>query len=146
MVEIVRNRFTDPLTGSFYDWQVNHSTENAFGKARQVTESANTANTGLIKQQGDASPLQIKLAGTILHLAQHKEFIRFWELCESQTIIFRDFTGDEYEVMITSYLPLRKRTIRNPRDFANAPLWYWSYDLEMDVVRIIKGVWEGVVA
>lgn len=146
MVEIVRNRFTDPLTGSLYDWQVNHTTENSFGKARQVSESANTANTGLIKQQGDASPLQIKVAGTIFHLKQHEEFIRFWELCESQTIIFRDFTGDEYEVMINSYLPVRKMTVKNPRDFKNAPLWYWTYDLEMEVVRIIKGVWAGVTA
>lgn len=141
---VVRNRFTDPLTASYYDWQVNHSTENAFGKARQITESANTANTGLIKQQGDSAPLKIKVSGTILHKKQLEEFIRFWQLCESQTIHFRDFTEDEYEVIITDFQPVRKRTVKNPRDFANAPLWYWTYDLEMEVIRVIKGVWAGV--
>lgn len=141
-----RNRFTNPANGSFYDWQVNHSTESAFGKSRQITESANTANTGLIKQQGDAQPLKMKLQGTIFHKHQLEEFVHFWQLCESQTIIFKDFTGDEYEVLIVSFDPIRKRTVRNPRDFANAPLWYWSYELEMEVIRVISGTWAGVTA
>jgi hypothetical protein len=143
---MARNRFTNPADGSFYDWQVNHSTESAFGKSRQITESANTANTGLIKQQGDAQPLKMKLQGTIFHKHQHEEFVRFWQLCESQTIIFKDFAGDEYEVLIISYDPVRKRTVRNPRDFANAPLHYWSYELEMEVIRVISGTWAGVTA
>ena len=143
---VVRNRFTDPATGSFYDWQVNHSTESSFGKTRQISESANTANTGLVKQQGDAQPLRMKLQGTILHLKQKEEFQRFWELCETQTIIFRDFTGAEYEVIITQFDPVRKRTVKNPRDFKNAPLWYWTYELEMEVIRVISGDWEGVTA
>lgn len=142
----MRNRFTNPSNGSFYDWQVNHSTESAFGKSRQITESANTANTGLIKQQGDSAPLRMKLQGTIFHKAQHEEFVKYWQLCESQTIIFKDFTGDEYEVLIVSYDPVRKRTVRNPRDFANAPLWYWTYEMELEVIRVISGTWAGVTA
>lgn len=140
----MRNRFTDPNTGSFYDWQINHTSESSFGKARQVTESANTANTGLIKQQGDASPLKLKFQGTIMHKHQKDEFERFWELCESQTIIFKDFAGNEYEVLITVFDPTRHATVRNEKDPANAPLWYWTYEIEMEVVRIIKGDWEGV--
>ncbi len=143
---MARNRFTNPADGSFYDWQVNHSTESAVGKSRQITESANTANTGLIKQQGDSQPLKMKLQGTIFHKKQHEEFVKYWQLCESQTIIFKDFTGDEYEVMIVSYEPVRKRTVRNPRDFANAPLWYWSYEMELEVIRVISGTWAGVSA
>lgn len=142
----MRNEFIDPATGQKYPWQVNHSTESAFGKSRQITESANTANTGLIKQQGDSQPLKMKLQGTIFHKKQHEEFAKYWQLCESQTIIFKDFTGDEYEVLIVSYEPVRKRTVRNPRDFANAPLWYWSYEMEMEVIRVISGTWAGVTA
>jgi hypothetical protein len=142
----MRNRFTNPADGSFYDWQVNHSTEGSFGKSRQITESANTANTGLVKQQGDAQPLKMKLQGTIFHKKQVEEFVRFWQLCESQTIIFKDFTGDEYEVLILNFDPVRKRTVRNPRDAKNAPLWYWTYELEMEVIRVISGVWAGVTA
>lgn len=141
-----RNRFTNPADGTFYDWQINHTDEGAFGKARAITESANTANTGLIKQQGDASPMQMKVTGTILHKHQIEEFIKFWKLCETQTILFKDFAGEEYEVIITDFQPVRKRTVRNPRDFAHAPLWFWSYELELEVITIVSGVWAGVVA
>lgn len=143
---MARNRLTNPANGQFYDWQINHSEEGAFGKTRQISESANTANTGLIKQQGDATPLQMKLTGTILHKKQHQEFTKFWQLCETQTVIFKDFAGEEYEVIITNYNPVRRRTVKNPRDFANAPLWYWTYELEFEVIRVISGVWQGVTA
>lgn len=143
---MARNRFTNPADGSFYDWQVNHSDEGQFGKARSITESANTANTGLIKQQGDSSPLQMKLTGTILHKNQHEQFIHYWQLCETQTIFFKDFAGEEYEVLITAYQPVRKRTVKNPRDFKNMPLWYYTYELELEVIRVISGAWDGVTA
>jgi hypothetical protein len=141
-----RNRFTNPADGTFYDWQVNHSDEGGFGKDRQIAYSANTANTGLIEQQGDATPLLIKLTGTIFHKHQIEEFIKFWKLCENQTVYFKDFAGEEYEVLITSFVPVRKRTVKNPRDFAHAPLWYWTYELELNVVRVISGLWVGVVS
>lgn len=142
----MRNRFTNPANGAFYDWQVNHSDEGSFGKTRQITESANTANTGLVKQQGDSTPLKMKLTGTIFHKAQHEQFIDWFQLGETQTVIFKDFTGDEYEVLLTQYDAVRKRTVRNPRDAANAPLWYWTYEMEMEVIRVISGVWAGVTA
>lgn len=142
-----RNIFTDPKgVRTAYSWQINHSEEDTFGKTRTVEHGANTGNTGLVKQQGDSSPLVIKVKGAILHKAQLEEMIAWWDMCEDQTIYFQDFAGDKYEVLITSFQPVRKRTIRNPRDFANAPLWWWTYDLEMEVVRIIPGLspWEGV--
>jgi hypothetical protein len=142
----MRNRFTNPANGAFYDWQVNHSEEASVGKTRQISESANTANTGLVKQQGDVQPLRLKFTGTIFHKAQHEQFIGWFQLCESQTILFRDFAGDEYEVIVTQYDAVRKRTVRNPRDFANAPLWYWTYELELEVVRVVSGSWAGVTA
>jgi hypothetical protein len=143
---MARNRFTNPANGDFYDWQINYSEEEEFGKTRSIEHGANTANTGLVKQQGDDSPLKISVNGVILHKAQLVEMIQWWKLCGTQTIYFKDFTDEEYEVLITSFRPTRHRTIHNPRDFANAPLWYWRYVLEMEVVTIRSGVWAGVVA
>lgn len=136
------NVFTDPAGDrATYSWVVNHSDEEDFGKERSIETGANTANTGLVRQQSDDKPMVIRVQGTILHAAQHQEFIAWWKLCGSQTIYFTDFAGDEYEVLLTSYRPLRKRTIRNPRDYANAPLWYWTYEMEMQVIRFRNGPW-----
>lgn len=141
---MARNRFTDPATNDTYDWQINHSEEESFGKTRNIEHTAPTSGTGLVKQQSDDGPLVIKVKGVMLHKAQVQEFINWWKVTHSRTIYFKDFTGDEYEVLITSFLPLRKRTIRNPRDFANAPLWYWEYELEMEVITVRSGLWVGV--
>jgi hypothetical protein len=135
------NRFTDPWTGSYYDWPINHSEEEAFGKTRNIDHTAPTSGLGLIRQQGDDTPMAVKLSGTIFHKAQHQAFIGWLEKSRTQTIYFRDFTGETFEVIVTAYQPTRQRTIRNPRDFANAPYHYWHYTLEMDVVRFIDGDW-----
>ena len=143
---MARNRFQDPAGNrANYDWQINHSEESAFGKTRNMERAALTGTgAGLVKQQTDSSPLVLKWNGTILHKAQVDEMIAWWELCETQTIYLHDFAGDSYEVIITSFNPTRHRTIRNPRDYANAPLWYWKYELECEVISIIDGPWAGV--
>lgn len=142
---MARNIFTDPASvRAPYSWAINHSEEEEFGKERTITHGANTGGTGLIKQQSDDSPLVWQFSGTILSEAQVTEMIAWWQLTESQTIYFTDYAGDEYEVIITSFKPTRHRTIRNPRDFANAPLWYWKYEIKMEVIRVISGPWVGV--
>lgn len=142
-----RNTFTDPAgSRTTYEWQINHSDEDTFGKTRSVQHGANTLNTGLVKQQSDDGPLTIKVRGTILHKAQIVEMIAWWRLCASRTIYFEDFAGDKYEVIITSFQPTRQRTIKNPRDFASAPYWFWKYELEMEVIRFIDSIWDGVAA
>lgn len=139
-----RNIFTNPRNNDSYDWEINHSDEAAVEKERQIEHGANTANTGMVKQQAGTTPMVLQLQGTILHEAQLVEMLAWFELCEDQTIHFTDFAGDKYEVIITKFNPTRHRTIRNPRDFANAPYWYWKYEMEMEVVTILDGVWEGV--
>jgi hypothetical protein len=141
---MARNRFTDPATADYYDWQVNHSEEDEFGKRRNIEHGATTSNLGFVKQQSDDSPLILRLRGTIFHKAQLEEMIAWWKLSEDQTIYFLDFAGDEYEVVVTSFLPTRQRTTKNPRDYANAPYWYWKYEMEMEVIAIRDGSWEGV--
>lgn len=138
---MARNRFTNPLDGTFYDWQVNHSEEQTLGRTRSFDHTAPTSGNGLIRQQGDDPPMVIHLQGTILHKAQHTQMVNWFNLSRTQTIYFTDFTGDQYEVVITSFLPVRKRTVKNPKDYANAPYWYWTYDIEMEVVRFIASDW-----
>ena len=141
---MARNRFTNPSNGDYYDWQINHTEEEEVNKARSIEHGANSANTGLVKQQSDDQPLVLSYRGTILHKAQLEEFWGWFQLTKTQTIYFTDFAGDEYEVIITDFKPQRQRTIKNPRDFANAPLWYWTYAISMEVVRVIAGTMAGV--
>ncbi len=138
------NKFTDPKTAKAYNWPVNHSEEGEAGVARSVTHGARSGN-GLVSQQADDQPLVLKYTGTIFHLAQVQEMLAWYLLCRTQTIYFTDFAGEEFEVIVTAFRPVRKRTLRNPRDFANAPLWYWSYEIEMEVVAARKGIWVGVL-
>lgn len=137
-------RLTNPSNGAFYDFQVNPSEEQEFGKSRSIEHSAPTSGLGLVRQQGDPSPLVLKASGTILHEAQLTALAGWFQLSEDQTIYLRDHALDSYEGLLTVFRPMRKRTLRNPRDFANAPLWYWSYNLEFEVVRILSGPWVGV--
>src|SRR3954467_15778758 len=105
---MARNNFYNPASGEGYDWPVNHSEENSFGKTRQVSTGANSANTGLTMQQGDDEPMVIELTGTILHSSQHAAMIRWFAISKQQTVYFTDFAGDSYEVVILAYTPTRQ--------------------------------------
>lgn len=137
-------RLTNPNGGATYDFPINPSSEDPFGKARTIEHSAPTGLTGLVRQQGEDSPLVLKGEGTILQEAQLTALIGWWQLCRTQTVYLRDHANDSYEGLITSFMPTRKRTLRNPRDPTNAPLWYWTYTFEFEVVRVISGPWAGV--
>lgn len=136
----VANRFQDPAgVVSNYDWPLNHSEEDQFGKQRSIEHSAPTATTGLIRQQGADSPMILSLSGTILRETHYQAMWEWWKLSETQTIYFHDFAGDSYEVIFTTFQPVRHRTIRNPQDFTNAPYHFWRYRMELEVVRFIDG-------
>ena len=138
------NKFTDPKTAKSYEWVLNHDEEQPAGKRRNISHGANTEQTGLVKHQGDDSPLVLKYSGTILTEAMLREMWAWWQLCRTQTINFRDFAGDEYEVLFSYFDPRRLRAVRNPKDPVNAEQHYWEYDIELEVVRIISGPMEGV--
>lgn len=141
----IANRFTNPQTADTYDWEINHSEEEELGKKRNITHGARTSGTGLVKVQGDDEPLIWRLSGSILSEDQLSEMWTWFELCRTQTIYFRDFTGtDEYEVIITDFQPRRERTIRNPRDSANAPYHTWKYTMEMEIIAVRAGPLDGL--
>lgn len=138
---MARNRFEDPA-GSLtaYDWRINHSEEDEGGQSRQVEHTANTGQTGLVRQQGASDPLTLNYKGTILHKAQVVEMLKWYEACRTRTIYFQDFAGDRYEVLITSFKPTRLRAAKNNAD-TDAPLWYWKYTITMEVVTILSGTY-----
>lgn len=137
-----RNRFTNPATGAYYDWHINHDAEEAEGRTRNVEYTARTGNVGLVHQQGDDAPLVLKYSGKILQAAQLASMIAYYNLCSTQTVIFTDAYGDSYEVIITAFQPRRLRAVKNPRDATN-PTRYWEYSIEMSVLRVIAGPWVG---
>lgn len=134
------NQFEDPAGNkATYDWPVNHSEEEEFGRDRNIETGAPTSGIGLVQQQGADSTLALRIAGTIFHKEQVEEMWEWFQLSRSQSIYFHDFAGDSYEVIITSFKPTRHRTLRNPRDFANAPYHFWRYTMEMRILRVIDG-------
>jgi hypothetical protein len=138
------NVFTNPANGATYTWPINHSEEEAVTKSRQMSDGASTDNIGLIPQQGAPTPMILSWKGSILTKAQLDAIISWYELCETQTIYVQDFSGARYEVLITDFDPQRVAVARNPRDPANAPLWYWTYTLTMRVLKVLSGDWLGV--
>lgn len=135
----MRNTFHDPSnTFPDYVWDIGHATEQEAGRDMPVQASANVANTRVITQQGDLGPVSFSYQGAILTRAQVVAFWQWLNLCQYQTIHFYDFAGDQYEVVITSFKPVRVAG-RNRRGGDEAPLWYWTYTLTMEVVTILAG-------
>lgn len=145
----MQNRFTSWDGSDVYDWHVNQSNpdgEEPLGRERQLTREASSGGlVGGIVQQGDEGPMTIKYSGTIFHQAQYDRMWDFYVRSRTETIMFRDFTGQEMEVMFTSFMPKRRGTLRNPRDPANCPNWYWTYTLEMEIMQIFSGPLAGKI-
>lgn len=134
-----RNRFTNPLDGTFYDWPRNHDEEEETGKTRNITRTAPTGNVGLLKTQGEDSPFLIKLRGKYVHRAQHIAMWQWFERCKYQTIWFTDFDGQSYEVQITAFTPRRVRKLKAVSPDPGAQTHYWEYGIEMEIYRFIGG-------
>jgi hypothetical protein len=136
---MAQNVFADPagVRGS-YAWDYNHEAENETGLDAEVQATANTAGVGFVLQQDDPSPRTMSLTGTILKRAHLVQMLQWTHLSQLHSIYFTDFAGDKYEVVITGFTTARKRG-RNRRDPANAPLWYWTYTLNMLVLRELIG-------
>lgn len=131
----VRNRFTDPANVvAQYVWAINHKEEDGAAFQRQLERTTTTDGVGFVRQQGSASPQIRRYKGTILAQAQYDAMKSYYDLCETQTIYFRDFQDGEFEVLITLFNPVRKYTIQNPRD-PSIPFHYWTYDIEMEVIN-----------
>ncbi|GAC1522418.1 MAG: hypothetical protein NVS3B1_07760 [Marmoricola sp.] len=136
------NLFVDPNgVRANYSWPVNHHTEEPTGKHRNIRYSAPTAHVGLVKHLGDTDPLILRWKGSIFTRAQLVEMLKWFALCEQQTIYLTDFAGDAYEVLIVHFDPVRVALGGNPRDPVNAPNWKWEYTIEFTIIQMIAGTW-----
>jgi hypothetical protein len=138
----VANRFTNPSTGTTYDWPINHTTEEQFGLIRNYERTAPTAGVGFVRQEGDPTPLTLKMSGTILTVAQDSAFVTWFNLGRTHSLYFRDWTGAEYEVLFVSYQPQRVRVDWNHKDPAMRT-YIIRWDMELEVLRVISGAWAG---
>lgn len=134
---MARNRFTNPANGAIYDWHTNHDEEGDSGKARNISHTAPTGLTGLIRQQGDDSPFVLHLQGKIMRRDQFQAFWAWFALSRTQTIYFTDFDGQGYEVQITSFMPKRVRNLT--RAGRNPTTHHWTYSMDLEVHRFIAG-------
>lgn len=133
-----RPKFTNPATGAVYVWEFGHSEEEESGQRRTVTSVANTANVGLVRQQGPLQPQVLRYTGVIFTYAQLGAMTLYAELCETQTIYFTHPDGTEVEVVITAFTAKRQRAIYNYKaDRAAARYWTFRYTLEMDVINVL---------
>lgn len=134
-----RNAFINPADSSVYEWPVNHKPDGDGGneKKRAITETANTGNVGLVRQQGGDEGITLKRSGEILTIAHEEAFWYWFNLCASQTIFFVEFNGDAYEVQIVDYNPKKVGTGGLAKNLKN---YYVTYDMEMIVFAFLAGI------
>lgn len=133
-----RDAFIDPKTLTVYEWPVNHSPDGDEGgqKQRTITETANTGNVGLVRQQGADQGVTLKRSGTILTVAQEQEMWHWFKLCESQTIYFVEFDGTAFEVQIVAYDP---KKIGSGGPSKNGLGYFVKYSIELLVFKYLAG-------
>jgi hypothetical protein len=148
----IANTFIDPRTGDQWSWPINHNDETGSaaksggqgGLERNITYSAPTSGAITIRQEASPDPLSFSWKGTALTRAQHQQFLHWYGLSREQTIYLRDFSGDEFEVQILSYIPTRNPVAQNRNDMTNAPLWTYDYQIDIDVIAVISGDYAGL--
>lgn len=130
----VRARFRDAaaILGE-YEWQIMWDEEEGEELTRNLERTAVTSGVGFVRQQGADSPQLFRFSGKILEQNQYDKMKAYYEASRLRTVFFRDFTGTEYEVLITKFNPKRRRTLHNPRD-TSIPLHFWEYEIEMERV------------
>jgi hypothetical protein len=79
------------------------------------------------------------MTGKIWHMAQYTRMWDFWNLSRTETIMFTDFTGADYEVMFNSFQPKRVGLLINNIDPTNCPNYRWDYTMTLTVITIFSG-------
>jgi hypothetical protein len=136
------NIFTDPAgVKATYHWTINHSTEEEVQNSRQMADGATTSDIGLVPQQGAPYPLVFQWKGTLFSETDKTSMDSWYALCENQSIYLTDFTGSEYEIIITDWNVLRKPVAWNKR---GAIPWLYEYTITIRVLKVLSGDWSSV--
>lgn len=115
-----------------YDWEIGHWEEQGQALTHNIERTATTDGVGLVRQQGDPSPELLRFQGTILTQDQYDKMRAYWAACTNRTVFYRDYTGVEYEVIVTAFDPQRVPVLKNLRD--PSIMHYWRYSIEMEVI------------
>lgn len=137
-----RDALIDPAPGGLgeYVFVNSHEEEDEFGVTTSIDRTANTAGTGTVIQAGAPTPEPLRITGKIFTYAQRQKLIDFTQKSEVNTLIYRNFYGEEFEVLITGYKDKPNRTLFNGRD-AGMRKHYYTYSMEMTVVNVRSGAW-----
>lgn len=137
-----RDTLVDPSGAvGAYVFDIGHDEEDEFGSTTAIERTANTAGTGLVMQAGEPSIDPIRITGKAMKLSQYQKLVAFERQSKLNTLIWTDFFGDSYEVVISSFKAKRVRTLFNRRDPANMRYHIYQYTLEMTVVTVRAGAW-----
>lgn len=145
---MARDQLIDLQPGGIgtYSFTINHSDEEQSGRSASVQRTAPVGGMGFIYQIGDSGPLTIHWKGTILDRSQVQAMWGYYDICNGlsgsnrRTIHLIDFTGARFEVLFTSFQPIRVRAVNNPRGTTPAEkLYYYTYDATFDVINVVSG-------
>ncbi len=119
------NRLSDLVTGASYAWAINHLTEDPLDFSREYDDW---------RQQSASSPARFRFQGTILEPEQLDSLLSMYEACDDRTLLFEDYTGDSYEVVIVLW-DARPERAYNPR---TRDVFIWRYTVEMEIVTVLN--------
>lgn len=137
-----RDTLVDPsgVVGT-YVFDIGHDEEEEFGSTTSIERTANTSGTGVVMQAGEPVIDPIRITGKAMKLSQYQKLVAFERQSKLNTLIWTDFFGDSYEVVISSFKAKRVRTLLNRRDLPNMRYHIYQYTLEMTVVTVRAGAW-----
>jgi hypothetical protein len=133
-----RCAFIDPKTATVYEFHINPEPEgeDTAQIERSIETTANTGNTGLVRQQSDNKPFKRKLKGTMLTVSQEREFWKWWQLCKTQTIYFVDAFAAASEIQITL---LNMPHVGTGQKLGEGQKYFVKWELELETYNFLAG-------
>lgn len=136
----IPNRLYDPETGVAFAFAINHSDEDPRGFERTYEAGAPTT-VGLSRQQSAPDPMRLSFRGTIMDPAQVTALDGLFDHCDAHTLIYEDYSGEAYEVIITTW-DCRPERARNP---ITRGLVMWRYTMDLAILRVLSGALDNTI-
>lgn len=128
----MRERFRDGAgLLATYEFEINHWEEEDTDQRRNIARTAPTSGMGFVRQQGESTPQTLKYSGTIMTTTQFTAMQAYYEACSSRTVFFRDYLGNEVEVLITAFATRKQPVLGQNRDPSLKHIWKYRLEMEM---------------
>lgn len=133
-----RCAFINPANAEVYEFHINPEPEgeDTAQLERSIETTANTGNTGLVRQQSDNKPFKRKIKGAMLTVAQELAFWKWWQLCKSQTIFFVDAFGAAFEVQI---ILLNMPHVGTGQRLSEGQKYFIKWEMELETYNFLAG-------